>query len=85
MWNPFFVGQELIDVPAVSLKEVLAIPDTDCHGGQFVCIKREKETGKAHKIEQVLPKPAQDGDPRGFRSADFLNVKAPVSQEPRDT
>jgi hypothetical protein len=41
----------LIDVPAVRLKELLAILDTDPHGGQFVCIK--KETGKTDEKEQI--------------------------------
>jgi hypothetical protein len=62
MSNPFFVCQELIDVPAVRPKEVLAILDTQCHGGQFVCIKREKEARKTNEIEQVLPKTAQGGN-----------------------
>jgi hypothetical protein len=69
VWNPFFVCQELIDVLAVRAKEVLAIPYSNHHGIEFIRIERKKQTGKTDEIEKVLPKPAQDGDPRGFHSA----------------
>ena len=59
MWNPFFVCQELIDVLAVSPKEVLAIPYSNNHGVEFIRIERKEETGKADEIAQVLPKPTR--------------------------
>jgi hypothetical protein len=51
MGNLLLVCQELIDVPAVSMEQVLAILDADCHCGEFVCIK--KETGKADEKQQI--------------------------------
>jgi hypothetical protein len=52
----FFFCQELIDVLAVNLKQVLAISDSNNHGVEFIRIERKKETGKADEIGQVLPK-----------------------------
>ena len=69
VWNLFFVCQELIDMFAVRPKEVLAIPYSNNHGIEFISTEAKEETGKADEIEKVLPKPAQDGDPRGFHSA----------------
>jgi len=51
------------------LEIFLAISDPNNHGVEFIHIERKKETGKTDEIEKVLPKPAQDGDPRGFHSA----------------
>ena len=62
MWNPFFVCQELIDVLAVSPKEVLAIPYSNNHGVEFIRIERKKKTNKADDIEQVLPKATRGGN-----------------------
>jgi len=58
MWNPFFVGQELVDVFAVSMEQILTISDSYHHGIEFIRTEAKEETGKAHKIYQVLPKTA---------------------------
>jgi hypothetical protein len=56
MGDPLLVSQELIDVLAVRLQQILAIPDSHHHGVQCINIKAKKETGKADEIGQVLPK-----------------------------
>ena len=53
MGNPFFVGQELLDVLAVRPKEVLGILDADRHSSEFVCRKKKKEARKADEKEQI--------------------------------
>jgi len=58
VWDPLFVSEELIDVLAVSLQEVLAIPYSNNRGIEFIRTEAKEETGKAHKIYQVLPKTA---------------------------
>jgi hypothetical protein len=40
----FFVGQKLIDVLAVSLKQILTILDSNDLGVEFICVGR----GKGH-------------------------------------
>ena len=59
MWNPFFVCQDLVDVPAVSTEQILTLADSNNHGVEFIRIEWEKKTGKTDEIEQVLPKAAQ--------------------------
>jgi len=54
--NPFLVCQELVDVLAMGMEQILAISDSSNHGIEFIRIKGEKETGKADEIEKVLPK-----------------------------
>ena len=50
MWNRLFIRQELIDVPAVSMEQILTIPDSYCHRIQLISIKWKEETGKADEI-----------------------------------
>jgi hypothetical protein len=39
--NPLFIGQELIDVPAVSLEQVLAILDSNHQGIELIRTDRQ--------------------------------------------
>jgi hypothetical protein len=58
MGNPFFVSQELIDVLAVSMEQILTVSDSNDHGVQFIRVERKKKTGKADENEQPLPESA---------------------------
>jgi hypothetical protein len=62
VWNPSLIGQELIDMLAVSLKQVLAISDSNDHCAEFIRIERKKGTGKAWELNMVLPKTALGGN-----------------------
>lgn len=62
MGDPFFVCQDLIDVLAVSFKQILALSDPNPHGIEFIHIERKKKTHKADEIEQVLPKATRCGN-----------------------
>ncbi len=43
VWNPFFVGQQLIDMPAVSLKQVRALSDPNKRRIQLICGDQSEE------------------------------------------
>jgi hypothetical protein len=53
--DPFFVGQELIVVLAVSLKQVLAISDLNNHGVEFIRVDPGREPGNAIDFDYQLP------------------------------
>ena len=59
MCDALFVGQELIDVFAVSLEQVLTILDSNHHGIEFIRTEPNKETGRAIEFDQQLPILAQ--------------------------
>jgi hypothetical protein len=58
VWDPFFVGQELIDARAVSMEQVLTLPDSNHDGIEFIRTEAKEETGKADENEQPLPESA---------------------------
>ena len=55
MRNPFFICQELIDVLAVSPKQILAVLDSHHHGVEFIRMERKKGKGKAIEFHRQLP------------------------------
>jgi hypothetical protein len=57
--NPFFIGQEPVDVPAMRLDQVIAISDSNVHGVEFIRLNPTKEPGSASELEHQLPILAQ--------------------------
>ena len=55
MRDPFFICQELIDVLAVSPKQILAVLDSHHHGVEFIRMERKKGKGKAIEFHPQLP------------------------------
>jgi len=54
--NAPFVSQELVDVLAVSLKQIIAFSYSNHHCIEFIRVEWKKETGKANEIEHITGK-----------------------------